>query len=244
MSIRYHFQGSITELLRNRWQEKGVLEQPFIRTASIKDVIEAFGPPHTEIGYILCNSRPVDFNWLVAPGQEFEIGPISAPWDVTSATLLRPSPLPSLKFCTDLTVGRLTRYLRMAGFDTLYTPGQKARALAASVHEEQRVLLTKNLGLLKYREVEFGRAIRAVSPDDQLREVLNLFGIDQLKQPLSRCLACNRLLEPVEKETILHRLEPLTLRYYSEFFVCQFCDTLFWPGSHVERMRTILNEFT
>ncbi|NLX19274.1 MAG: hypothetical protein GXY53_08355 [Desulfobulbus sp.] len=241
MSICFRFHGSLTELLHNRWQGRKEVLLPFTRAAAIKDVLEAFGPPHTEIGSIVCNGQEVDFSWPVSSGQEFEIDSISAPWDVTKTSLLRPLPLPSLKFYTDLTVGRLTHYLRMAGFDTMYDPDQRGRPLAVSVQREQRVLLTKNLDLLKYKEVEFGRAVRAVGPAGQLWEVLCLFGVTTLKRPFSRCLACNRLLEPVKKETVMHRLEPLTIRYYNEFYICRFCDRLFWPGSHVERMRTILN---
>lgn len=244
MHIRYHFQGSLTKLLRSRWQGMDSIVQPFTRSASIKDVIEAFGPPHTEIGHILCDGQPVDFNWLISSGQDYEISPILPPWDVSRATLLRPTPLPTLRFFTDLTVGRLARYLRMAGFDTLYATNEKDRDIVVALQREPRVLLTRNLDLLKYKEVEFGRAIRAITPVAQLREVLDLFGITQLAHPLSRCLECNRPLEPVDKATILHRLEPLTIRYYNDFHICRSCDNIYWAGSHVARMRKILSRQT
>lgn len=240
MCIRYCFQGTLPQLLQKRWRGTNPIIQPFTRPASIKDVLEAFGLPHTEIGSILCNGQPVDFNWPISPDQDYEIAPIIVPWDISQATLLRPQPLPDLRFLTDRTVGRLARYLRMAGFDTLYEPVWNDGDIVEALYKEPRVLLTRNLDLLKRKQVIFGRAIRMVAPFAQLGEVLNLFGINQLNQGLSRCLECNQLLEPIDKTTILHRLEPLTIRYYHTFNICRNCDQIFWAGSHVERMAELL----
>jgi uncharacterized protein with PIN domain len=242
MYIRYCFQGTLSQLLRSRWRGTNPIIQPFTRPASIKDVLEAFGPPHTEIGSILCNGQPVDFYWPISSGQNYEIAPIIAPWDISQATLLRPQPLLVLRFLADRTVGRLARYLRMAGLDTLYEPDWNDDDIVAALQNEPRVLLTRNLDLLKRKQVVFGRAIRMVAPFAQLREVLDLFGINQLNQGLSRCLQCNQLLEPVDKSTILHRLEPLTIRYYHTFNICRNCDQIFWAGSHVGRMRELLEQ--
>jgi uncharacterized protein with PIN domain len=240
MHIRYCFQGTLSQLLRSRWRGVDPIVQAFTRLASIKDVIEAFGPPHTEIGHILCDGQPVDFDWPISPGQVYEIAPLLHPWDIFQATLLRPQPLPALRFLTDRTVGRLARYLRMAGFDTLYEPGWNDGEIVAALQQEPRVLLTRNLDLLKRKPVVFGRAIRSVAPGAQLAEVLELFGINRINHGLTRCLECNQPLEPVDKTTILHRLEPLTIRYYNDFHICRTCDHIYWAGSHVDRMRDLL----
>ena len=102
------------------------------------------------------------------------------------------------------------------------------------------MLLSRNLELLKRGEVVFGRYVRSEEPAAQLREVLSLFGLRELSHPLVRCLACNGLLKPVAKETILHRLEPLTIRYYDSFHCCPRCERIYWAGSHVARMQTSL----
>jgi uncharacterized protein with PIN domain len=240
MHIRYCFQGTLAQLLRSRWRGLDPIVQPFTRPASIKDAIEAFGPPHTEIGRILCDGHPVDFDWPISPGQVYEITPLLPPWDILQATLLRPQPLRTLRFLADRTVGRLARYLRMAGFDTLYEPGWNDGEIVAALQQEPRVLLTRNLDLLKRKTVVFGRAIRAIAPDAQLAEVLYLFGIDRINHGLTRCLVCNQPLEPVNKATIQHRLEPLTIRYYNDFHICPICDHIYWAGSHVDRMRELL----
>jgi len=240
MQASFYFHGDISQLLRPRWRSLYPIVQPVTRAASIKDVIESFGPPHTEIGAITCNGQPVDFSWPVNTGQRFDFFPVTPPWDVTRPTLLRPNPLPGLGFIVDINVGRLARYLRMAGFDTLYETTWEMQDILRTVQQEQRILLTRNLDLLKRKQVVFGRAIRANTPAEQLREVLDLFGFAQPPHPLSRCLECNGLLEPVPKEKILHRLQPLTTRYFDAFYLCRRCDHIYWAGSHADRMRLTL----
>ncbi|WP_310600261.1 Mut7-C RNAse domain-containing protein [Desulfobulbus sp.] len=240
MQACFCFHGDLSFLLRPRWRTTRQIVLPMTRAASIKDAIEAFGPPHTEIGDIVCNGRPVDFSWPVQAGQQFDLYPVTSPWDVTRPSFLRPVPLPALAFLADGSVGRLARLLRMAGFDTRYHPSWQASDLLDIVIREPRVLLSRNLDLLKRKQVIFGRAIRAETGLAQLREVLALFGITELAQALSRCLDCNAPLEPVEKTRILHRLEPLTRRYFEAFRLCRSCDRIYWAGSHVDGMRRLL----
>ena len=240
MQASFYFHGEISHLLRPRWRSLHPIFQPVTRAASIKDVIESFGPPHTEIGAITCNGQPVDFSWPVKTVQRCDFFPVTPPWDVTRPTLLRPDPLPGLGFIVDINVGRLARYLRMAGFDTLHEATWEIQDILWIVQQEHRILLTRNLDLLKRKQVVFGRAIRANTPAEQLREVLDLFAIEQPPPPLSRCLKCNGLLEPIAKEKILHRLEPLTIRYFNTFRLCRHCDNIYWAGSHADRMRHIL----
>lgn len=242
MLASYRFHGDLPRMLRSRWRSMNPIVQPVTRAASIKDAIEAFGPPHTDIGALVCDGRPIDFSWPVAAGQHFDIFPVVPPWDVTRPTLLRPNPLPTLGFLVDSTGGRLARYLRMAGFDTLYDPAWHDQDILQAMAQEPRLLLSRNLDLLKRKAIEFGRAIRAHRPTEQLREVLHLFGIEQPPHPFTRCLDCNGLLEPIPKAAILHRLEPLTQRYFDTFHCCRRCDKLYWPGSHVDRMRGLLSD--
>ena len=241
MHASFHFHGDLVALLRPQWRATGLIVYPITRAASIKDAIEAFGPPHTEVGELTCNGLSIDFSWLVEPGHRFEIIPNLPPWDVTRSTKLRPEPLVALRFVVDINVGRLARALRMAGFDTLYNPSWSEQHILRAI-EEGRLLLTRNLDLLKRKRVVFGRAVRAHRPDEQMREMLHLFGFEQPPLPLSRCLQCNTPLEPVDKTAILPRLEPLTARYFDSFHLCRHCDKLYWPGSHVDRMRRFLNQ--
>lgn len=242
MTATYHFHGDLPDLLRGRRRRQNPVVQEVTRSASVKDVLESFGLPHTEVGGILSNGRPVDFSWRVAEGQSFEIFPIRPPWDVFSPSLLRPVPLPAVRFLADANVGRLARYLRLAGFDTLYDWRWDDDLIAAMVSRENRIVLSRDLGLLKRKQIDFGRCIRAMEPAAQLREVLGLLDLFGAMRPFSRCLECNTPLVPVQKKEVLPRLEPLTKKYYETFSRCPGCDRIYWPGSHREKMELLLGK--
>lgn len=83
----------------------------------------------------------------------------------------------------------------------------------------------------------YGRVTRI----GKLAEVLTLYGICGEMRPFSRCLRCNDgWLEPVNKASILHLLEPLTIKYYDRFTRCNRCGRIYWAGSHREKMAALL----
>jgi hypothetical protein len=129
----------------------------------------------------------------------------------------------------------------MAGFDTCYLKSVPDSELAEVARQEGRILLSKDKDLLKRKMITFGRLVREVTPEKQLCEIIELYGLKQMLQPFSRCLRCNNVLQPVEKQKILDRLEPLTIKYYNSFYMCGRCRNIYWPGSHREKMVTTLN---
>ncbi len=208
------------------------------RRASVKDVIEALGPPHTEVGSILVNGREKGFGHLVQPGERFAVHPVETPRVVLHPTMLRPVPLPHLAFAVDANVGKLARRLRLLGLDTFHDRGLEDRGLA--LLSTRRVVLTKDRGLLKRASVVHGYLVRNEDPDAQLLEVVRAFGLKPPFATFSRCLHCNESLRPVAKVDVLHLLEPLTRKYFHEFHTCPSCGRVFWPGSHHERLHARL----
>lgn len=101
----------------------------------------------------------------------------------------------------------------MTGFDTFYRNEIADPDLVAVAVREKRILLSKDTDLLKRKRVVFGSLVREIQPERQLTEIVHLLGIREQFKPLSRCLRCNALLQPVEKRQILDRLEPLTQKY-------------------------------
>jgi uncharacterized protein with PIN domain len=218
------------------------LSRELSRRASVKDFLEALGIPHTEIYRLTINGSEADFSAIVGPADRIEVyGPI-APVDPTIPTRLRPEPLAELRFAVDANVGRLAGLLRMGGFDTFYDRRLPDRELAALAARERRVLLSRDLALLKRSAVVFGHLVRAALPYEQLAEIVALYGLADRLRPLSRCLRCNTPLQPVDKAEILDRLEPLTRQYFDDFKSCPDCRRLYWPGSHQEKMLNTLEK--
>jgi uncharacterized protein with PIN domain len=228
---------------KSAWLADGRLAWAVLRRAAVKDVVESLGAPHTEVGRIVVrgaeggDGRDVDFSHIVAPGQEVEVWPVVPPLDVTRPSLLRPDPLPAVRFLVDATCGRLARLLRLVGQDAAYDRAWDDAAVAEMAADEGRIVLTMDRALLKRSKVAFGKLVRAHDPQEQLGEALRHFGVRGPFPAFSRCLECNAPLTPVEKAAILHRLQPLTRKYFETFHRCPACDRIYWPGSHHDRMQ-------
>ena len=166
--------------------------------------------------------------------------PLQPPVDVTTPSRLRPQPFQDIRFVADVNVGKLASFLRMLGFDTYYRPDLQDAECARLAAAEQRIVLTKDAKLLKRKLIVHGHLVREVHPRRQLQEVVHFYGLDSSLAPFSRCLRCNALLEPIDKEAVLHRLEPLTKKYYDRFHRCPGCDQIYWSGSHREKMEHLL----
>jgi len=234
-NIEIVFSEGLQDLLRHG--PKGdPIEYRLLRRASIKDIVESLGIPHTEIGTIQLGSRETDFGFIPEPGQRIHISEITPPFDVTRPSQLRPEPLPTVRFIVDVNVGRLAALLRLTGFDTDYSNSLDDRHIAELAHGDNRVVLTKDRALLKRSKIVFGRLVRAVQPEDQLTETLQFFGLTGPYNLFSRCLRCNGKLQPVAKAVILHRLEPKTKKYFNTFKTCPDCNRIYWRGSHCDAM--------
>lgn len=213
------------------------LEHVLTEHASVKHVIETLGVPHTEVDLVLVNGQSVDFAYRVREGDRISVYPVFESLDISSLERVRPRPLREPRFVLDVHLGRLARYLRMLGFDSLYRNDCDDETLADLSRRERRILLTRDRGLLKRSAVTHGYLLREADPRAQLAEVVRRFDLGGVLAEFTRCMRCNGLLEPVAKATIEHRLLPKTRRYYDEFAVCRDCGRIYWKGSHYEDMR-------
>jgi len=238
LQVILRFYGELNDFLSPE-QRRKAFAHPLLLSASVKDVIESLGVPHTEVDLILVNSRPVGFKYQVRTGDCISVYPGFTSLDVSSLLRLR-APLNDIRFVVDTHLGRLATYLRMLGFDALYETACEDHELSRISAHQTRILLTRDRGLLGRGEVTYGCFVRATEPRRQLREVLRRFHLFGFARPFERCLRCNARLQPVSKESILDRLPPRTAECYHEFQICPDCDRLYWPGSHYEHMRRFL----
>lgn len=150
-----------------------------------------------------------------------------------------------MRFLVDINVGKLARLLRMMGYDALLFDHGDDNKLVAQALAEDRIVLTKDREILRRRVVTCGKLkallIQSTDPDEQLKEVVRAFGLDA-SGSFTRCLECNSLLEPREKEEIKDRLPPYVYRSQEEFKECPFCHRLYWKGSHWQRMNRRLEK--
>ncbi len=214
--------------------------RPFELSASVKDMIEALGVPHPEIALILVNGRPVDFAWPVQDGDRISVYP---PWrtiEVTGATLVPARAHHEARFVLDTHLGRLARYLRMLGFDAVYHTTCSDQELAEICDDEDRILLSRDRGLLKRGAVRQGYYVRETDPRRQLSEVVRRFELSGDVLPFRRCLRCNSPLRVAPKQSISDRLGERTARHYDDFWICPGCDRVYWKGSHYEHMRRFM----
>lgn len=203
-------------------------------SASVKDRIEAIGVPHTEVDLILANGESVDFSYLVRDDDRISVYPVFESIDVSPIVRVRPEPLRESRFVLDTHLGQLARYLRLLGFDALYRNDYTDTELAEISSTQGRILLTRDVGLLKRSEVTHGYYVRKTDSQEQVAEVLRRFDLFDHIDPFGRCARCNGVLKPVAKQEIIDQLEPLTRKYYDDFRRCVSCDQIYWQGSHHE----------
>jgi uncharacterized protein with PIN domain len=197
-------------------------------------MIESLGVPHTEVALMLVNGAPVDFAYHVLDGDRISVYPPFEHVDLPDMPDIQSSGEP--RFVCDVHLGRLAAYLRMVGFDTLFPEDYRDEELARISSEEDRILLTRDRGLLKRSIVQRGYSVRATDPWQQLEEVIKRFNLYDAIERFQRCAACNGVLENVDKAEILDQLPEKTARYYDEFRRCANCGKIYWRGSHYEQI--------
>ena len=223
-------------------RRSGTVTHSFDVPGSVKDVIEASGVPHTEVDLILANGESVDFSYQVAEGDRISVYPVFESFDISSVGRVRPQPLRQVRFVLDGHLGKLTRYLRLLGFDSLCNSAWSDHELVTISTGQHRILMTRDRGLLKHRAVTHGSYVWATDPHQQLGEVVRRFHLAGRIAPFTRCMHCNGLLEPVEKDDIAHRLLPWTRDHYDKYSTCATCERIYWQGSHYRRLNEIVEE--
>jgi len=237
LSLRFY--GDLNRLL------SGPDSGPTIRRSlpaptSSKDLIEGCGIPHTEIDLILVNSQPSDFSYLTADGDHFSIYPIFTHLEIPKHKRLQQITFNKPIFLVDVNLGKLARYLRIAGFDSAYENNAKDDELIDQMQQENRILLTRDRKLLMHSEVKTGFLPRSDDPTEQLEEVLQRFQLQNKVTLFTRCPRCNGSLKKVDKKQIIGELEPLTKRYFNTFAQCADCGQIYWPGSHHQHLKNKL----
>jgi uncharacterized protein len=135
-------------------------------------------------------------------------------------------------FLADRTVGRLARWLRIIGCDTVYLPQLAPDGLLREAKRQGRIILTRNTRLLRHNgepELVFLRDDRF---REQLKQVVDAFPLDLLLGLFSRCIECNRVLEEAAKNEVRERVPEYVWQTQHEFRRCPACCRLYWGATH------------
>ncbi len=221
-------------------RRKQPFDYAFNGTPSVKDAIEAIGVPHTEVDLVLIDGESVDFARRLRGGERVAVYPVFERLDIASITRLRPTPLREPRFVLDVHLGKLARYLRLLGFDTLYRNDYHDAAIVELSIGQARIILTRDRGLLKHGAVTHGHWVRATAPALQLREIVSAFDLAGSSQPFTRCMSCNGVLREIAKEDVTDRVPPRVALHFDRFVQCGDCGRVYWPGSHYERLRRLI----
>ena len=152
-----------------------------------------------------------------------------------------------MKFIADSMLGRLARWLRLIGFDTLYFHQIEDRLLLEIAREEDRILLTRDTRLVKMRGAERYLLLRENDTFDQLKEVISSLGLKPVTgldgdSLLSRCSLCNGILDNFPKEDAKGSIPEYVYLTSDYFKRCNGCLKLYWKGTHYERLIKKLSE--
>jgi uncharacterized protein with PIN domain len=141
----------------------------------------------------------------------------------------------ALYFAADRTLGKLTKWLRILGFDTTYEIDVPAELFYEHL-EKDRILLTRT-GTIK-KQFSAHRLVFITSNylDAQLKQVITEIGICRADtRPFSRCIQCNISIVVVDPDDVYDLIPDYIYETHKEFHKCLQCNRIFWPGSHTKR---------
>ena len=142
-----------------------------------------------------------------------------------------------MKFIADAMLGKLARWMRIMGCDVEYEPVIDDSEIVERAQENRRIILTRDTLLIKRKKARDNHFfVSGDSYKDQIRQVVQHFGLDPFKLILTRCLVCNVLLRPVEKSHVQKKVPPYVFQSQDRFETCPSCNRIYWPATHRDEM--------
>ncbi len=202
----------------------------------MKDSIEALGVPHTEVDVIIVNGESVGFNYRLRDGDAVAVYPVFESFDVGSINRLRPKPLREVRFVLDVHLGKLASLLRLLGFDAYYRNNLDDPEIIDISLSGHRIILTRDIGILKQGRVTHGYWVRETDPELQAREIVRRFQLEHAARPFTRCPRCNGELRKAADDEIQRKVPKKSRELYSRFYCCGGCGQMYWQGSHIPKL--------
>ena len=141
-----------------------------------------------------------------------------------------------VKFVTENNVGKLARWLRLIGYDTLLFKQKDDVQMIKTALSEGRVILTKDTQFMKRRLVTNGKLktvlVEQDDPKLQLQEVMKTLNLNYHFKPFSLCLECNQVLIARDKEEVKNLVPAHVFETQTQYTECPACHRIYWKGTH------------
>jgi len=237
----FRFYAELNDFLPKCRRQKSFTKS-FKTPITVAETIVSLGIPFSEIDLVLVNGESAKLSHSLKENDRISVYPTFESMDISSNTKVRVEALRVTKFILDCHLGKLSKYLRMLGFDTLYSNNFEDDEIIDIASKQQRIILTRDKLLLSSKKVTHGYFVRAIEKHEQLIEVVKKFDLYSQFRSFTRCMTCNACLCKIEKEEVINKIDSETIRVFNEFFYCKDCDKVFWKGSHFKKMEAYIRE--
>lgn len=148
------------------------------------------------------------------------------------------------RFLLDGMLGKLSRWLRLFGFDALYSRALSDEELINLALEEKQILLTRDVDLYKRAKRKGVETflVKGRSEAEELAEIVMHIGGENVEQTESRCPRCGAFLKSIEKREVQGKVPSKTYEVYEDFWVCDKCGQIYWRGAHWKNIEQILKK--
>ncbi len=147
-----------------------------------------------------------------------------------------------MKFIADVMLGKLARWLRLLGYNTIYEPKSSLKELIKIANEENRIFLTRSKRIVEENNIKNFYIVKSEKFKEQLAEVIKNLNLDPETNLFSRCSICNTEIVEVDKSSIAELIPQKVAESFDEFYKCPNCGKIYWSGSHTVRITKILKE--
>lgn len=148
----------------------------------------------------------------------------------------------AMRFVVDTMLGKLARWMRILGYDTIYYHEIDENKILRGIREG-RIFLTRNnkwKRLVPQDQLVF---IGHNDPKNQIKEVMA--GLNLRPDPdiiLERCTICNQKLDDTPADEAEAKIPEYVLNRYKKFLRCPVCNRIYWGGTHREKMIEEINK--
>ncbi len=148
-----------------------------------------------------------------------------------------------MKFAADSMLGKLAKWLRLMGKDTVYLREPDIKKIKAAL-AENRIFLTRNTKLYDFLikrvcsedNIYF---VQSNHPEQQLREVASRFNIP-MNRSFRLCCICNFPIKKVSRQIVKDLVPEYIYNNHKTFYFCAKCGRVYWPGSHAKNISDTL----